>query len=85
MVRIIVVGGGSAGWITAHYLKRNLDCNLTVVHEKENKIIAVGESTTPTILKVIKDLKSWQEDSKAIVKYGIQFKDWLRPGSEWFH
>jgi tryptophan halogenase len=85
MVRILIVGGGSAGWITSHYIKKNLDCHLTIVHKKENEIIGVGESTTPTILKVIEDLKSWQEDSKALIKYGIQFKDWLRLGSEWFH
>ena len=73
MVRFVVVGGGAAGWITSHYLKRNLDCELTVVHKKENEIIGVGESTTPTILKVIEDVKSWQEDSKALIKYGIKF------------
>ena len=85
MVRFVVVGGGAAGWITSHYLKRNLDCELTVVHKKENEIIGVGESTTPTILKVIEDVKSWQEDSKALIKYGIKFNDWLRPNSEWYH
>ena len=39
MFRIVVVGGGSAGWITASYLHEKLDCELTVVHDDKDEIL----------------------------------------------
>ena len=49
MVRIVVVGGGSAGWTTASYIKNSIDCELTVIHEEQNNPIGVGETVTPTL------------------------------------
>ena len=59
MMKIVVVGGGSAAWITASYLHENLDCDLTVIHDDKDAIIGVGESTTPAIRKVITNLPDW--------------------------
>ena len=65
MVRIVVVGGGSAGWITASYLHEKLDCELTVVHDDKDEIISgVGESTTPAILKMVTNLPNWEDEAK---------------------
>ena len=86
MVRIVVVGGGSAGRITASYLHEKLDCELTVVHDDKDEIISgVGESTTPAILKMVTNLPNWEDEAKAVIKYGIRFDSWLREGSEWYH
>ena len=86
---IVVVGGGTAGWITLSYLAATVEVDLTIIHSDEVDIIGVGESTTPTIKHVAEtvgvDEHSWMRDSGATFKYGIEFHDWLKPGSLWFH
>ncbi len=84
-MKIVVVGGGSAGWITASYLNRNLNCDLTVIHSKVNQTIGVGEGTTPTINNVMSHIDNWQNDCNAVKKYGVLFENFLRPGSQWWH
>ena len=85
MMKIVVVGGGSAAWITASYLHENLDCDLTVIHDDKDAIIGVGESTTPAIRKVITNLPDWKNKAKAIPKYGIRFRHWYEKEHEWYH
>jgi len=84
-MKIVVVGGGSAGWITASYIKNNLDCELTVISGDEKPIVGVGESTTPAILKMVTNLPSWKIDSCATLKLGIKFENWYRGDSVWYH
>ena len=55
--KIIIVGGGTAGWITLAYLAVTVDADLTIVHSDEVNIIGVGESTTPIIKNVLLQLE----------------------------
>jgi len=49
--RIIVVGGGTAGWLSAGFLSSQLPgIEITVIHSKEVPIIGVGETTVPLVL-----------------------------------
>ena len=86
---VCIVGGGTAGWITLSYLAATTDLDLTIIHSDEIDIIGVGESTTPAVRHVAKmvglDETAWMRDAKATYKYGIDFQDWIRPGSVWFH
>ncbi len=53
---IVIVGGGSAGWITASILGKALDafpCEITVVESASTPPIGVGEATVPTIIKLL--------------------------------
>ena len=79
MVRIVVVGGGSAGWTTASYIKNSIDCELTVIHEEQNNPIGVGETVTPTLRLIAENANIpenvWLKDSDATFKYGIKFND----------
>ena len=88
-MKICVVGGGSAGWITLSYLVATIDAEITIVHSDEVDPIGVGESTTPTIKHVADtvgvDEKEWMKDAKATFKYGVEFHDWVKPGSRWLH
>ena len=88
-MKICVVGGGSAGWITASYLAKTTDCEITIVHTDEVEVIGVGESTTPTIQYVADKVglkeDDWMRDGEATFKYGVEFHNWNNIGSRWFH
>jgi tryptophan halogenase len=77
--KIVVVGGGTAGWITLSYLAATLDVDLTIIHSDEVDIIGVGESTTPTIKHVAETIgvkeHQWMRDAKATFKYGVNFQN----------
>lgn len=86
---IVIVGGGSAAWITASYLKNSMPCDVTVIHNGKREIIGVGESTTPAVSLVAKragiPFEQWLREARATIKYGILFKDFESMGSRWYH
>ena len=86
---IVIVGGGTAGWITLSYLAATVDADLTIIHSNEVDPIGVGESTTPTIKHVADTCgineREWMRDARATFKYGIEFVDFNQAGSRWFH
>lgn len=86
---IVVVGGGTAGWITLSYLCSVLDADFTIIHSDEVDIIGVGESTTPTVNHVARAVgvneAQWMRDSKATFKYGVDFYNFKHQGHRWFH
>ena len=86
---IIVVGGGTAGWITLAYLAATVDADLTIVHSDEVNIIGVGESTTPIIKNVANtiglDDSTWMKECRASYKYGIDFYNFGKLNSRWRH
>ena len=88
-MKIAIIGGGSAGWITLSYLAATIDCELTIIHSNEIDPIGVGESTTPTIKHVADtvgvDEKQWMKDSQATFKYGVEFLNFNNIGSRWVH
>ena len=87
--RIMVVGGGTAGWISLAYLAATTDADLTIVHSDEVDTLGVGESTTPTVKHVAEtcgiDEVKWMKDSMATFKYGVDFLDFNKKGSRWLH
>ena len=88
-MKIVIAGGGTAGWITLVYIVAKLDADVTIIHSDEIPIIGVGESTAPTI-KQIADAVGveehvWMKDSKATFKYGGEFYNFKSEGSKWFH
>ena len=89
MKKIIVVGGGTAGWITLAYLAATVDAELIIVHSDEVNIIGVGESTTPIVKNVADtiglDDRTWMRDGRATFKYGIDFNDFNTIGKRWRH
>lgn len=90
---IVIVGGGTSGWMTATYLNRVLrgadgvePVRITVVESEDIGIIGVGEATVPTIKRVLAtlDIPEWRFllETDATFKHGILFKDWLNvPGA----
>ena len=90
MRNIIIVGGGSAGWMTASYLNAVLNAEsqtataISVIESPKISRIGVGEATVPTIRHVLQtigvDEASFMKASDATFKQAIRFDDWLRPG-----
>jgi tryptophan halogenase len=88
--KVTIVGGGTAGWMTAAVLSRWLSkVEIRLVESEEIGIVGVGEATIPHIrnyfaLAGVDPLKMISE-SKATFKLGIEFVDWGAPGESYIH
>ena len=88
---IVIVGGGSAGWMTAAYLSKALDKNvrITLVESSNITRVGVGESTFSTI-KVFFDFlglqeHEWMPKCNATYKMAIKFVNWNAAGQHFYH
>jgi len=86
---VLIVGGGTAGWLTAAFLAKSLGgasekaIKISLVESEEIGIIGVGEGTFPSIRGTLSaigiDEGRFIRECNATFKQGIKFVDWLRP------
>lgn len=87
-MKVVIVGGGTAGWMTAAWLaKKNLGVSVTVIESPDIPIIGVGESVTPHVASFFKELgipsKDWMQKTGSIYKFANKFVNWHQGQGEY--
>ena len=89
---IVIVGGGTAGWMAAASFAKHLEklnCNIRLVESEQIGTVGVGEATIPPIIDFIRLLGVDENEIvravKGTFKLGIAYRDWTRPGDLYFH
>jgi len=97
---ILIIGGGTAGWLTACYLARMIGgredegVRITLVESEDIGIIGVGEGTFPSIRKTLNrielDEAALIRDANATFKQGVRFDNWrhapsVAPTDRYYH
>lgn len=85
--KVVILGGGTAGWMTASYLGKALgdDVTVTVLEAPSIPRIGVGEATVPNLQRVLFDFlglpeEEWMRECNASFKMGIKFVNWRTGG-----
>ncbi|ADU13556.1 tryptophan halogenase family protein [Asticcacaulis excentricus] len=91
-LRIIIVGGGTAGWMTAaglSYACRDRIAQVTLIESDEIGTIGVGEASIPSLVTFNQFLKiderEFMAHTKATFKLGIEFRNWGALGDRYMH
>jgi tryptophan 7-halogenase len=89
---VVIVGGGTAGWMAAAGLAKSLEgmgIRIRLIESGQIGSIGVGEATIPPLMDFIRQLGIAEDelvrDVKATYKLGIGYRDWTRPGHFYFH
>ncbi len=83
--KVLIVGGGTAGWIAACYLNKALNsndksCDITLIESHDIPSVGVGEATIPNISQLFRFLEIpeniWMSQCNATYKLAIKFEGW---------
>ncbi|MDQ9091725.1 tryptophan 7-halogenase [Pseudoalteromonas haloplanktis] len=92
ITKIVIAGGGTAGWLAAatlSYALKKQAVEITLIESDEIGTIGVGEATIPPLIAILEsigiDLADFIKHTQATFKLGIQFADWYNKGEAYFH
>lgn len=90
MKNISIIGGGTAGWLTALFLKHNFPKhNITLIESSSIGILGAGEGTTPAFVGFLGSIGIDPYDlivkTKGSLKQGISFENWNGDKKKYFH
>ena len=95
--KIVIVGGGSAGWICAsmlsHFFQKGANqpsqCEIELIESEQIGTVGVGESTTPPFLQLIASLgldeREFIQATQASFKLAIRFENWRKKDEVYYH
>ncbi len=89
--RLVIAGGGTAGWITAAVMAKTLGdtVDITLVESDAIPTVGVGEATIPPLINLHGvlgiDENEFVARTQATFKLGIAFENWRVPGEKYFH
>ena len=85
---VVILGGGTAGWMTASYLGKALQGSVAISLLEAPSIpkIGVGEATVPNLQRVFFDYlglreEQWMPQCNASFKMAVKYLNWKTPGS----
>lgn len=90
MRKFVILGGGTAGWLTALFMKYNFkNDSVTLIQNAEIGIIGVGEATTPNIISFLKQMEidplDVLRETGGGIKNGVNFVNWNGDGKRYLH
>lgn len=89
--RLVIAGGGTAGWLTAYSMATRLGVllDITLVESDQIATVGVGEATIPTMRTFHSligiDEREFMSATQATFKLGIQFENWGRQNDNYIH
>lgn len=89
--KVVVAGGGTAGWLTAYSLVTRLGnvLDITLVESDQIGTVGVGEATIPTMKSFHRligiDEQEFMSETQATFKLGIMFDNWGQKDESYFH
>ena len=87
----VIVGGGSAGWMSAAALTRAVGaaCEIVLIESEQIGTVGVGEATIPSMVRYLRQLgideKAFMRACSATYKLGIAFDNWRETQHSYFH
>ena len=90
MKNIVVVGGGTSGWLTALVVNKfHKDCSVTVIESSKFGILGAGEGSVPNFGAMLKLIDINKVDffnkTKSTIKDGLNFVNWRGDGKSVKH
>ena len=89
-MKYVIIGGGTAGWLTALYVRKKYpNSDITVVASSEIGILGAGEGTTPTFISFLDfigvPISGIIKHAKGTLKNAIKFTNWNNDNKYYYH
>jgi tryptophan halogenase len=91
MNNIVIIGGGTSGWLTALYLNNlyKTDAQITLIESENIGILGAGEGSVPILYGFLEelgiDIVDFIIKTNATHKLGVNFVNWNGDGKQYFH